>query len=62
MKEPTNTKLELCNKPLDLPPRNIFLPKNTDILPIKENEHILEPKIVHESEKSVLWYKRDNTF
>lgn len=48
-------------KPLDIPERNIFLPKNTDVHPIV-NEPTTQPEKVYETLASTLWYLRDNQF
>jgi insulysin len=46
---------------LDYPPENKFLPSNLELLPIEENPEKY-PKTISETQNSILWYKKDNTF
>jgi 1-pyrroline-5-carboxylate dehydrogenase len=48
-------------KRLDLPPANILIPKNVDLLP-KLTDPPIFPKKVKTTEASTIWYKRDHKF
>lgn len=54
-----NGKMPPTRKRLDLPVQNIFIPKSMDLLPDQATQH---PRKVFESNQSVLYYKKDDTF
>ena len=49
-------------KILDLPPTNIFIPKNFDILNTNTEKLPKYPSKIYESEHTSLWFKQDDTF
>jgi insulysin len=49
-------------KRLDLPVKNIFLPKDTSLVGIAENEPTKEPIKILETKQSTLWFLRDTQF
>ena len=50
-----------CPHPLDYPPKNIFIPKNFDILPCPENIGKYPDKIL-ETKNVQAWFLQDNIF
>ena len=48
------------SKKLDLPPQNIYIPKNFNLY--SNSTQLKYPEKIYESDCSVLWYKQDDTF
>ena len=51
---------KISKKILDFPPKNIFIPKDINVLDIQNEENY--PKNILQTKRSDLWFKQDNNF
>ena len=56
-----NPKCEIKSHKLDLPPANLLIPKNFDVLE-KNEAHSAKPILLKQWEDTDLWYKKDDKF